>query len=201
MRPSRRNAIALAAQACLLSACGLSERPFVEQRRWPLVVPRPSIQPARMSSKVIELRNLRAAPGMDSDALQTVQPDGSVVQQFYERWAVEPADGVTECLLLWLTQSGRFAAVLNQGSRAEADVALEGTLTSLHADLGQRRAEAVIAIIAIDLHPPGRRILLQASFTGSFALQDVLPATQIRAQLAALADAFDQIERAIPQSS
>ena len=199
MSISRRNAITLAAQAGLLSACGLSERPFVEQRRWPISVPRPSIVPARVGGKIIELRNLRAAPGLDSDALQVVQSDGSLSPRFYERWAVEPADGATESLLRWLSQSGRFAAVLTQGSRAAADMALEGSLLSLHADLGQHRAEAVIGITIIDLRPPGRRILLQASFTGTADLADAQPATQVHAQLAALARVFEQIESAIPQ--
>lgn len=195
---TRRNAMLQAAQAGLLSACGLSERPFVEQRRWPMAVPRSSILPARIGGKTIELRKLRAGPGLEGDELQIVKADGSLALQFYERWSVTPADGVEGCLMLWLNQSGRFSAVLPQGSRAIADITLEGSLTSLHIDLAQRRAEAVIALTAIDLRSPGRKILMQSNFTGKADLINGQPADQVHAQLAALSEVFDQIENAIP---
>ena len=189
---TRRHALA----ACsLLSGCGLAERPYAEQRRWPLLVPRPTILPARSGGKVIELRPLAAGPGLEGDLLQEVGADGSLVVQFYERWAVPPADGVTAALRLWLSQSGRFAAVVSPGSRAAADIALEGEVTALMVDLRTNTARAAIAMTAIRLS--GRQILLQATLSGAARLGEAGPVGQVRAQIAALAEACGKVEEAV----
>jgi hypothetical protein len=182
-----------------LVGCGLAERPFLAQRRWPLQLQRPVILPLLPGGKIIEMRAIVAGPGLESDALQSLQPDGSLLQQSYERWVVPPADGVGGSLRLWLAQSGRFGGVVDQGSRAHADVALEAELTVLLCDLRTQAAQATMSLAAIDLRQPARTVLLQIVLTGTAKLTDASPAGQVQAQLSALTALFEQIEHVVPQ--
>jgi ABC-type uncharacterized transport system auxiliary subunit len=194
---TRRTAL-LALSAGALSGCGLSERPYAEQRRWPLLVRRPDSLPQRPGGKIILVRDVAAGPGLESDGLQSLRADGSLASAAYERWAVPPAQGVSDDLRMWLAQSGKFAGVIAEGSRGMADIALEGELTVLWVNLATRTALATMAITTIDLRRPGRPILLQATLSGTAALGGLEPAAQVQAQLAALAALFSAIEAALP---
>ncbi len=198
-RPVARRAALISLLCGGLLGCGLAERPYVAQRRWPLQVQRPDVLPPRPGGKIVEMRAIVAGPGLESDELQALQQDGSLAQQFYERWVVPPADGVGAALRLWLAQSGRFGGVVSQGSRATADVALEGELTVLVSNLPAQIAQAAIALTAIDLRQPARPVLLQVTLTATARLADAAPATQVQAQLSALVALFEQIERVVPQ--
>jgi ABC-type uncharacterized transport system auxiliary subunit len=90
-----------------------------------------------------------------------------------------------------------FAAVIAPGSRGTADLSLEGELTTLWVNLATRMAEATIAVTAIDLRVASRRILLQASFTGTSPCANTQPATLVQAQRAALEETFAAIESSI----
>ena len=180
-----------------VAACGLSERPYAERRQWPLLVPRPTILPLRAAAPVLEIRDLRAGPGLDARGLQTIQPDGSIRTAFYEEWAVPPARGVEDALRGWLGNSGRFSGVVGAGSRAAAGIALEGELTALWVDLAAQTAHAAIAIATIDLRAGVRRIILQATMRATEPVIEPTDAARVRGQLAALADVFGQIEQAL----
>lgn len=192
-----RRLILLLGLPLTLGGCGLSERPYAERRQWPLSVPRPTALPQRAGAAVLEIRELRAGPGLDARGLQTVQPDGSIRTAFYEEWAVPPARGVEDALSGWLGASGRFSGVVNAGSRAVATIALEGELVALWVNLATKTAHAAIAIVAIDLRAGGRRILLQATMRAIASVAVPTEAAMVQAQLAALADVFEQIERAL----
>ena len=198
-RPVARRAALISLLTGGLLGCGLAERPYAAVRRWPLQILRPSILPLRPGGKIIEMRSITAGPGLESDELQALQPDGSLAQQFYERWVVPPAEGVSAALRLWLAQSGRFGGVVNQGSRTEADVAMEGELTVLVSNVPAQTAQAAMALTFIDLRQPARPILLQITPATTTKLADATPAMQVKAQLSALAALFEQIEHVVPQ--
>ncbi len=181
----------------VLAACGLSERPYAERRQWPLLVPRPTVLPPRTGAGVLEIREFHAGPGLDARGLQTVQPDGSVRTAFYEEWAVLPARGAEDALRGWLGASGRFSGVVAPGSRAPATLAIEGELTELWVNLLTKTAHAAIAVVVIDLRAGGNKIILQATIRAIAPVADATEAILVKAQLAALADVFGQIERAL----
>ena len=194
---TRRMAL-LALSAGAVSGCGLSERPYTEQRRWPLLVARPTALPLRPGGKTMLVRDVTSGPGLEGDGLQSLKADGSLASAFYERWAVPPAQGVSDSLRVWLAQSGKFAGVIAEGSRAMADFALEGELTVLWVNLATHTAQATMAITAIDLRRAGRPILLQTTLSGTAALGGLDTAAQVQAQQAALAALFSAIEAALP---
>jgi ABC-type uncharacterized transport system auxiliary subunit len=184
-----------------LAGCGLDVRPYAEQRQWPLQVPRPVALPPRAGGKVLEVRDLRAGPGLDSVGLQAVRADGSIETSFYEQWAVPPAQGVEDALRLWLAQCGQFAAVVAPGTRAIPDLSLNGELTALWTDEAGHRARAAVAVTVVDVHSPARGILLQQTFSATAPVTVTMPPAAVQAQLAALADVFAQIEAAMVQKA
>jgi cholesterol transport system auxiliary component len=185
--------------ALLATGCtgGLSERPYTERRQWPLLIRRERDLPPRKGGRVLEVRGLRAGPGLETRGLQELQRDGSVRTDFYEEWAVPPAQGAEDALRLWLAGSGRFAAVVATGSRMPPDLVLEGELTVLWSQPTEQEARAAIAITLLDQREAAPRIRLQKTFTGRAVLGGTGAPAAAQAQLAALRDVFGQIEAAV----
>jgi cholesterol transport system auxiliary component len=195
------------------SGCSvLPSQPYLQRRDWPLVVqrsdalagPAPVVsRPAgRGGGLVLLVRTVQAGPGMEARGLQTLQPDGSLKTDFYEQWAVPPAEAVDDDLRRWLADSGLFAAVVGPGSRMTADLVLEGELLALYADLASMTARAALALVLIDERPgPARigpgRIGLEQTAAASVKLEGTDPPALARAQLAAVAAVLRQTEAAL----
>ena len=185
----------LAAAAAGLAGCSiLPTRPYVERRDWPLDVRRPVALPPRPGGKALLVRTLQAAPGLEARGLQVMQADGSIRTEFYEQWAVPPADAVEDVLRRWLAASGLFSAVLAPGSRARADLALEGELLSLLALPAQGVSRAALGLVLVDLQPAPARVLLQADATAAALLNGVGPPGIARSGQEALAALMAVVE-------
>ena len=180
-----------------LAGCGLSERPYAEKRRWPLVVRRPSPLPPPRRGKVLLVRSIGAAPGLGVRGLQILQPDGSLNVDFYEEWAVPPAESVESDLRQWLADSGKFRAVVAPGSRLNADLVLEGTLTAFLADPSAGTARVTLSVVLLDQRPNPVKILMQRNFTAEERLASADPPAIVQALRAALADVLSQVEAAV----
>ncbi len=184
----------LAAAAGLAGCSILPTRPYIERRDWPLDVRRPASLPPRPGGKALLVRTLQAAPGLEARGLQVMQADGSIRTGFYEQWAVPPADAVEDVLRRWLAASGLFSAVLAPGSRARADLALEGELLSLLALPAQGVSRAALGLVLIDLRPAPARVLLQADVTAAAPLGGSAPPDVARSGQAALAGLMAAVE-------
>ena len=179
-----------------VAGCGLSERPYVERREWPLTVSRPASLLARAGGKVLEVRTLRAGPALEARGLQVLQADGSVHVDFYEEWAVPSAQGVEEALRKWLGESGLFAAVVAPGSRATADYVLEGELSALWCEPSAGMAHAALSIVVL---AGDGRVLLQRRLAATAQLSGQDAAAQVQAQLSALTIVLADVEGALRQ--
>ena len=181
-----------------LGGCGLSERPYAEKREWPLSVNRSSAAPPRANGRILLVRDLQAAPGLEARGLQTLQSDGSVRTDFYEEWAVPPAEGVGSSLRQWLAESGLFAAVVAPGSRLAPDLVLEGTLAALLANAANGLGRVTLALVLIDERPGATRILMQRRFTAERPLPaHTAPPAIVTVLRACLRDVLDQVEAAL----
>ena len=165
----RRRAL-LALPAALAGCSILPSRPYLERREWPLAARRPVSMPPRPNGPVLLVRTLRVAPGLEARGLQVLQPDGSVHTDFYEEWSVPPADAVEDSLRRWLAAAGLFSAVLAPGSRARADLALEGELLTLVADPAAGECRAALGLVLLDLRPAPVRVAKQAEVRGQATL-------------------------------
>lgn len=157
--------------AAMLAGCSvLPQAPHVQQRDWPLDVRRTPPLPPKPRGRVLLVRNVRAAPGLEVRGLQWLQSDGSVHVDFYEQWAVPPAQAVEDDLRQWLANSGLFSAVVAQGSRLSADFVLEGELNTFIADLTAGVARVVLALVMLDQRLGSAKVLLQRTETAEVRL-------------------------------
>lgn len=196
MGPVMKRRLFLAAPV-ILSACGLSERPYTERRQWPFMARRPAAERPRTTAPILLVRNLRAGPGLEVRGLQTLQADGSIRTDFYEEWAAPPAQGAEEALRGWLAESGLFSAVIASGSRLEPDQVLEGELTGLWTIPATGQAHCALGVTIVAQRASTTRVLLQNRFTAEAPLAGASPREAVEAQSAALANVLAQVEAAL----
>jgi len=157
--------------ATALSGCSLlPQAPYVQRRDWPLDVRRPSVSPRNPRGRVLLVRSVRAGPGLEARGLQWLQRDGSVHVDFYEQWAVPPAQAVEDDLRQWLADTGLFSAVVAPGSRLTADFVLEGELDVFIADLNAGVGRAALALVLLDQRQGSTKVLLQRTETAEVKL-------------------------------
>jgi cholesterol transport system auxiliary component len=188
----------LLAGAVAVAGCSvLPQQPAVQRREWPLNVGRTPVLPPRRRGRVLLVRSVRAAPGLEERGLQWLQPDGSIRIDFYEEWAVPPAQAVEDDLRRWLGDAGLFSAVPAPGSRLNADLVLEGQLTAFAADLRAGVARASLALVLLDQRPSPIRVLLQRTESAEVRLEGNDPPAMVDALNAALVEVLRQTERDI----
>jgi len=200
--PRRRTLMGLLLGAGVAGCSVLPDRPYLETRRFPLLPRRPNPPARRGGRKVLLIRLMRAAPGLDLRGLKTRRADGSEDVDFYNEWVAPPAELVEEALRRWLTDSGLFSAVTAPGSRAQADLVLELELTQLIADLPRGVARAELA--GVLLAGSGGRVLTQLTPRGEVPLRsadgssrDPGPEAVAAGMTAALSAALARLERVL----
>jgi cholesterol transport system auxiliary component len=154
-----------------LAACGsvLPDRPYVEVKRFPLTAARPQGGAGR-GRRVLEVRLMRAAPGMETRGLRSIRADGTESVDFYAEWSAPPAELAEEALRRWLSASGLFGGVVAPGSRARADFVLECELTALIADLGRGQARAGLSAVLLRNRDGEAQVLRQFTLQGTAPL-------------------------------
>jgi cholesterol transport system auxiliary component len=178
-----------------LGGCSLlPQSPYVQRRDWPLDVRRGSVAAPRRRGRVLLVRSIQAGPGLEVRGLQWLQRDGSVHVDFYEQWAVPPAQAAEDDLRQWLVDAGLFSAVVAPGSRLNADFVLEGELDALVADLNTGVARVALALVLLDQRPNPTKVLLQKTETAEVKLAGTDPPAIAAGLKAALADALRQAE-------
>jgi cholesterol transport system auxiliary component len=187
----------LAGGAALAGCSVLPQQPNVQRRDWPLDVRRGSPLPPRPRGRVLLVRGVRASPELEVRGLQWLQRDGSLHVDFYEQWAVPPAQAVEDDLRQWLADAGLFRAVLAPGSRLNADLVLEGELDVFSADLATGVARAALALVLLDQRPNPTKVLLQKTESAEVKLTGTDPPAMVEALKAALVAVLGQSERDI----
>ena len=175
--------------ALALGACSvLPSVPYTQQRDWPLDVRRASSSPPRPRGRSLLVRSVRAGSGLDARGLRWLQRDGSVHVDYYEQWAVTPAQAAEDDLRQWLADSGVFAAVVAPGSRLNVDFVLEGALNDFIADLNTGTARVALALVLIDQRPTPAKVLLQKTERAEVRLNGSEPPAIADGMKAALAE-------------
>ena len=188
----------LLAGAAALAGCSvLPQQPNVQRRDWPLDVRRSSTLPPRARGRVLLVRGVRSSPELEARGLQWLQRDGSLHVDFYEQWAVPPAQAVEDDLRQWLADAGLFRAVLAPGSQLNADLVLEGELDVFSADLTAGVARAALALVLLDQRPGSTKVLLQKTESAEVKLTGTDPPAMVDALKAALVAVLGESEQAI----
>ena len=190
------------AGAAALSGCSvIPQTDYVQPVEWPLTVRRPVALPPRAGGKVLVVRELTPAPGLERRGVQWLRPDGSLHVDFYNQWAVPPAQGVTDDLRRWLADSGLFAAVVGSDSGVDGDLVLEGELTAFLGDPARREARVALALVLIAARAGPAKVLVQRTMAGTAALETPAAAGVVGGLLAALAEALGGTEAVLRRSA
>ena len=184
--------------AAALAGCSvLPQQPTLQRRDWPLDVRRGKTLPPRARGRVLLVRSVRAAPELEARGLQWLQRDGSLHVDFYEQWAVPPAQAVEDDLRQWLADAGLFKAVLAPGSRLNADLVLEGELDVFSVDLSAGVARTALALVLLDQRAGGTKVLLQRTESAEAKLGGTDPPAMVDALKASLVAVLGKSEQAI----
>ena len=189
--------ILLIAPAMLAACQVLPDRPYQQTRTWPLQVPRDNPAAPASRGPVVLLRELQAAPGLQTRSLLSLQADGSLKANPYELWSAPPAQAVADQLRAWLAGAGLFAGVVAPGSRLHASLVLEAELTALWAEPAAHRARATLGFNILADRGGDIGLLKQGVAEGSAPLASDDAPAQAAAEIAALAAAFGEIEAAL----
>ena len=150
----------------LLTGCSiLPAREYQQRRDWPLVPRRASVVPPPRNGRVLLIRTMTAAPGLDARGIEWLLKDGSVNTDYYEQWPAPPAQAMEEGLRRWLSDAGLFSAVVAPGSRVTADFVLESELTALVADPPAGTARASLSLVLLEPKGDRTRVRLQRTET------------------------------------
>lgn len=156
----------------LLGGCSvLPTRDYQQRRDWPLNPRRASVAPPRANGRVLLIRTMTAAPGMDARGVQWLMKDGSLNTDYYEQWSVAPAQAMEEAMRHWLADSGLFAAVVAPGSRINADFVMEPELTALIANPEAGTARASLSLVLSEPKGERTRVRLQKTETAEIPLR------------------------------
>jgi len=184
--------------AALLAGCSvLPDRPYIETLRFPLDPQRPPGGAGQRPRRVLLVRMMRAAPGLEWRGLRSIRRDGTEAVDFYAEWVAPPAEAAEDALRRWLAASLRFVAVVAPGTRARTDLVLEAELTSLVADLRTNEARAGLSVVLLREGALASDVLLQRAITGRAPLAGDQPAQMAAAMVAALAAALAELEAAL----
>ncbi|MBU8536390.1 ABC-type transport auxiliary lipoprotein family protein [Falsiroseomonas tokyonensis] len=189
----------LAALPLLAGGCSiLPDRPNVPVRRYALAPMRPENQASRPRAPVLQVRLVRAVPGLQDLGLRRLNADGSYEILVYEEWLAPPALLTDAALRAWLQASGLFSAVVPQGSRAEADLVLEMQLTQLEAVPAAGRARAALSGLLLREERLTSRVVetLEVSAEAPLAPDAEAPA-MARSMALALGLALSRLEAAL----
>jgi len=196
-RAMKRRFLLICAPALLAACQVLPDRPYQQTRTWPLQVARANPAEPAPHGPVVLLRQVQAAPGLQTRSLLSLRDDGSLQANPYELWSAPPAQAVEDQLRAWLAGAGRFAAVVAPGSRLHAALVLEAELTALWAEPAAHRARATLGFNILADRGGDISLLKQGVAEGTAALASNDAPAQAAAQAAALGAAFGEIERAL----
>lgn len=196
----RRRVLLLGAAA--LGGCSLlPSSEYLQQRDWPLDVHRDTTLPAPPHGKVLLVRAIRSGPGLEERGMRWLLRDGSVHVDFYEKWAVPPAQGVEDDVRQWLAAAGLFSAVVAPGSRLDANYVIEGELTTFIADPNAGVAHIAISLVLLDQHPTPIKVLLQKTESAEVHLAGTDPPAIAAAMRAAIVEVLRKIEADVAKAT
>ncbi len=184
--------------AMLLAACANPlSRPYPEKRLYVLESRRAGALPAPARGRTLVVRGVTAAPGMEGRGLVTRLPGNVQQSDFWNEFFVVPAAMVHDALRHWLSDSGLFAAVLDQGSTGRADLALETMLVAALADGSDpaapvARVHLQTLLLGLDRTPP--RIIARGDYDRRVTLPSLAPEVVVPGLSQALGLALADLE-------
>ncbi len=194
-----RRSLLLAAPALLAACANPLSQPFPDKKLFVLDVRRPQRLPPNPRGRVLVVRTITPAPGAELRGITTRLEGGQIRTDFWNEFFAPPAALVQDQLRTWLSESGLFAAVVDQGSRTTPGLALEGVLNGLFAEATETpptaRAQMQALLLGLDRSPP--RVVAQGEYDRRAQIASLEPAAIVAGFNVALAAIFSEIEAAL----
>ena len=133
--------------ASIHAGCSM-DRPYPDRSYYTLAAgDLAALEPASGESGVVRVTRARVAPPFGSRFFQYRVGDNRYEADYYERWADDPGALITAACLRALDTSGRFQAVLDEGTIAASNNTLELYVSALYADVMQGGAPHAVLIM------------------------------------------------------
>lgn len=194
-----RRAFLLAGPALAAGCANPLSRPFPDKTMYVLDVRRPQRLPPNPRGRVLVVRSVAAGPGAEQRGIVTRFPGGQQRADFWNEFFAPPPALVQDALRQWLADSGLFAAVVDQGTRATPALALEPALVAMFADAAATppvaRVQMQSLILSLDRTPP--RVLAQGEHDRRAELASLAPTAIVAGFNVVLAAIFGEIEAAL----
>ncbi len=130
--------------ALVLAGCSLPKIPPPNKRYYNITAARPESLPANPRQCVLKVRPLDISPGFEDTEFVYRLSDAEFESDYYNLFLVPPAWGITGQTRSWLRDSGLFSSVMEEGTIVNADLALEGAVTSLYGNFVNRAAPKAV---------------------------------------------------------
>ncbi|MBI5520306.1 MAG: membrane integrity-associated transporter subunit PqiC [Desulfovibrio sp.] len=180
------------------AACVKLERQPVEKRFYALEVARPAGAEAAQAPApgVLLVRRLHVSPRLSGKELVYRTAPSVWSADYYNVYFVSPADMLTQDLRAWLASARLCSEVVDPSSLAAHQYILEGNVTSLHGDLAEKPAQAVVEMQFLLLKGGGdeRAVLMTKQYRRSAPLASNSPQELVRAQREAVAAVYAALE-------
>ena len=141
----------LARAACLLlvivpaAGCALKRAPAV-QRQFLLEADRPDPRPAEPDGMLLQLRTLRVSAAYEGRGFVYRKKDGTIEQDFHNRFFVLPAYLITNEVRRWLSGTGFIRHVTSTAGVDGSRYTLTGDVVELYGDYSSDQPAAVLRI-------------------------------------------------------
>ena len=162
--------------ACAVG-CGMS-RPYPEKALFALD-PGQAPQAARPASPAtVLIRSVYVASPFDAQTFFYKRGGLQYELDYYNGFVAAPEQLLTGSLLMWMGQSGLFAATVESGSRMTAPYVLEANVTEMYGDYSDAKApkaRMAASFFLLDVRPVDAVIVFQKSYHASAPINGVGP--------------------------
>lgn len=185
-------ALALALAGC--AGLDLSKE-YPEKRRYLLEARREPAEREPLPGSLM-VQRFTSSPGYQSLGLAYRQPDGTLVEDYYNELAAPASQQVFENTALWLQRSGLFSFVYGPGAHPSPAFVLEGHLVALFGDYrvdGEYRAVLETQFL-VTREGPIPEPLFHVGYRREVPIEDTGPRTLVEGWNEALAETLELLE-------
>lgn len=179
----------------VLTACS-NQRPAVERQSF-LILTERSGAAARPVAGGLRVRKMVVASPFGDRPLVYRRSDVRYEVDFYNQFAADPSQMLTEAATGWLRQSGLFRQVMPPGAEAAADYRLEAKVSALYVDFEADPPAAVMNIRWQLVRESDGATAFALESRQRVSLAERSPTGAVRAYREALQQALGQLETAL----
>jgi ABC-type uncharacterized transport system auxiliary subunit len=189
--------VLIIASSSLITGCVTGGKPQYTVDQYLISYPSPPPACAEKLATSIRFNRFSSSAAYNSSNM-IFRNEAYVLDSFnYSRWAVNPADMVSDSLLADIRNSGLFAAVFSRYDTDEARFLLSGSIEEFFLNIDQKGKAATIAI-SISVQDTrekeiGKRMMFQKKYSRQQALTDASPRGYCQAASLAMQSMSGQI--------